>query len=318
MMFMALLANVDPDERWLATASRMADFVESQVLPEHRWYDYETFFSCSKQASDPRDPRTGVLPQNSQSKWWAAEGMRLLAELTGDARHLVLLNRCLEDLIWHQQVWNAPYLSIDTFGGFGSMNTDGEWNDARQGCIAPVLMDSYLLTGDPHHFERGVAALRACYTTMLHPAMRAVAPGNMARYREQDRGAIYENYAHLGFDRLCAGYLEPDWGAGTAAWATAHAANFYGEIFIDLHGRQVFGIDGWHVPDWSHVDSPGDALPGGRVELTIEDRIERAPRDSIAVSVRQSAKEQPRIVTASLTPFGPTTAARTYHARITL
>ncbi len=231
LMFMAQLAALDEDERWLDSARRMAEFIEEHVLPDHRWYDYETFYSCSKQRRPARDPRSGVLPQNTQCKWWAAEGMRLLAEITGEDHYVELLQRCLDDLLWHQQIWDAPYLSIDTFGGFGSMNTDAEWNDARQGCIAPVLMDSYGVTGDPQHFQRGVAALRACYTTLLHPAMREWAPGNMAHYREEDRGAIYENYAHLGFDRVCAGYLEPDWGAGTAAWATAHAWQFYGDVF---------------------------------------------------------------------------------------
>jgi len=261
LMFMATLASLDDDERWLASARRMADFIERSVLPDHRWYDYETFFSCSRQRRPPRDPRTGVLPQSTQSKWWAAEGARLLARVTGEARYRELLLRCLDDLLWHQQVWDAPYLSIDTFGGFGSMNTDAEWNDARQGCIAPVLLDSYLETRDPHHFERGVAALRACYTTMLHPAMREVAAGNMVRYRERDRGAIYENYAHLGFDRVCAGYLEPDWGAGTAAYATAHAAHFYGDLFVDLDPGHAFGLNGCSVLSLERV---GDEV---RLEL---------------------------------------------------
>ncbi len=92
--------------------------------------------------------------------------------------------------------------------------------------------------------EMGVAFL---FAPSLHPAMREVAPGNMARYRERDRGAIYENYAHLGFDRVCAGYLEPDWGAGTAAYATAHATHFYGDVFVDLDLGHAFGLNGCSV-----------------------------------------------------------------------
>ncbi len=272
MMFMAMLASLDRDEKWLHSAGRMADFITREVLPDHKWYDYETFYSCSKQRKDPRDPRTGVLPQNTMSKWWAAEGARILAEITGEEKYFNLLLKCLDDLLWHQQVWDAPYISINTFGGFGSMNTDGEWNDARQGCIAPVLMDAYLLTGDPHHFQRGVAALRSCYTTMLHPAMREVAPGNMAHYRESDRGAVYENYAHLGYDSVCAGYLEPDWGAGTAAYATAHASKFYGDVFIDLDREQAFGVNGVAVKG---LEREGDIVRL-KTEAMVEDM--REPR----------------------------------------
>jgi len=111
-------------------------------------------------------------------------------------------------------------------------------------------MDSYLATGDPSLFERGVAALRACYTTMLHPALKEVAPGNMVYYRESDRGAVYENYAHIGIDRVIAGYLEPDWGAGTAAFATAHTRKFFGDLFVDLEGGHAFGINGCAVTEF--------------------------------------------------------------------
>jgi len=279
MMFMALLALVDGDEQALASAKKMADFIEKEVLPEHKWYDYETFYSCSKQRTPPRDPRSGMLPQNTMSMLWATEGMRLLFELTGEARYLDFLLRCLDDLLFFQQAWDAPYISINTFGGFCCMLSDAEWNDARQGIIAPVLMDSYLATGDPEHFQRGVSALRACYTTMLSPAMRDVAPGNMVHYRESDRGAIYENYGHIGIDRVIAGYLEPDWGAGTAAFATAHALKFYGDVFVDLDRGQAFGVNG--------CDVTGMRKDGESVWIDVTSKV--PDLESISVVVRGAA-----------------------------
>lgn len=266
MMFMAMLALEDKDEQALTSARRMAGFIEREVLPEHKWFDYETFYSCSKQRRPPRCPRTEAFPQNTMSMWWAAEGARLLYAATGEDRFKELLLQCLDDLLFHQQVWDPPYLSINAFGGFGSMNTDGEWNDARQGAIAPVLMDSYLAVGDPSLFERGVAALRACYTTMLHPALKEVAPGNMVHYRESDRGAVYENYAHIGIDRVIAGYLEPDWGAGTAAFATAHARKFFGDLFVDLEGGHAFAINGCAVTSFQ--------TEGGQVRVEVEKVID--------------------------------------------
>ncbi|MBC7253601.1 MAG: hypothetical protein H5T72_06510 [Actinobacteria bacterium] len=90
-------------------------------------------------------------------------------------------------------------MSIDLLGGFASRNTDGEWNDARQGLVAPLLVDHYLHTGEKELLERGLAALRACFATMYlgrepYPLMR---PSLL--------GAIEENYAHSGFDGTTAG-----------------------------------------------------------------------------------------------------------------
>ena len=262
MMFMALLAALDKDEAVLESAKKMAGFIEEQVLPKHLWYDYETVFSCSRHPQRFMDKRTGIPPQNGMSMLWATEGSRLLFELTGEPRYLELMKKCLDDLLWLQQIWNASVVSINPFGGFGSMNTDAEWNDARQGIIAPVLLDAYRATGDPHYFQRGVAAVRACYITMLHPAMKEVAPGNMVYYRDSDYGSIYENYAHNGFDRVIWGYLEPDWGAGTAVYASAHAMKFYGDLFVDLKRDNAFGINGCNVKKLQRE--------GSRIKLDVE------------------------------------------------
>ncbi len=265
MMFMAMLASVDGDEAALEAARKMAKFIEREVIPEHKWFDYETFYSCSRQPKEPRDPRTGIFPVNTMSMRWAVEGARLLFEITGEEQYRELLLKCLDDLLWHHQVWDAPVHSINTFGGFSCMNTDAEWNDARQGIFAPVLMDSYLITGDPHLFQRGVSAVRSCYTTMLHPAFKEVAPGNMVHYRESDRGAIYENYGHSGFDRIIGGYQHSDWGAGTALFATSHALKFYGDVFVDLNHGHAFGVNGCDVKQF---EKDGNAL-----RLTIESLV---------------------------------------------
>ena len=276
MMFMAMLAAADKDESAAASAGRMADFILREVIPEQKWFDYETFYSCTRQPRKCRDQRSGMYPANSMSMCWAAEGARILYELTGEPRFLELLQRSLDALLWRQQVWDNPTRSINTFGGFNSMNTDAEWNDARQGMIAPVLMDCYRVFGEPEYFERGVGALRSCYTTMLHPALREVAPGNMVHYRETDRGAVYENYAHTGYDRVIAGYQMPDWGAGTAAFATAHSLKFYGDVFVDLKFGHAFGVNGCVVKSFERQGAlmklQTETLVPGLPELTVKVR----------------------------------------------
>jgi len=293
LMFMAMLASMDNDEAVLDGARRMADFIEREVIPEHKWIDYETVYSCSRHFGKLVDPRSGRYARNSMSIGWATEGARLLYEITGEEKHLELMLRCLDDLLWHQQIWDAPVHSIDTFGGFGSQNTDAEWNDARQGQFAPILLDIYKTTGDPHHFQRGVSAVRSCYTTMLHPAFEEVAPGNMVNYRESDKGAVYENYGHAGFDNVIGGYQHADWGAGTAAFATGHALKHYGDVFIDLNHGHAFGINGCVV---NAFEREGDKL-----RLDIESKI--PGHDQWRVVIRGAGPDTTLFVNGTGHPF---------------
>ncbi|MFX1390491.1 MAG: hypothetical protein ACFE9Z_10540 [Promethearchaeota archaeon] len=53
-------------------------------------------------------------------------------KITREDKYLVLGERTLAILSLFQQVWNMPYISINTFGGFGVQNADAELNDARQ------------------------------------------------------------------------------------------------------------------------------------------------------------------------------------------
>ncbi len=265
LMFMALLAIVDKNEAALESAKRMAEFLEREVIPGHLWYDYETFFSCTRKRLDFEDRRSTVPPQNGMSLCWASEGLRLMFEATRDEKYKGLMLAALDDLSFLQQAWDASVLSINTFGGFASINTDAEWNDAKQGLNAPVMMDSYLATGIPEYFQRGVAALRSCYATMLHPAFAEICPGNMIHYKEKYKGTIYENYSHSGRDNVIAGYQQPDWGAGTAAFATAHAGLFYGDIYINLDHGHAFGINGCVVKRFE--------VKGETVELDVESKV---------------------------------------------
>jgi len=95
-----------------------------------------------------------------------------------------MLQKCLDDLLWSQQVWNPPFLSINAFGGFASMNSDAEWNDARQGIIAPVLMDCYGITGtgtcSNGEWPRCARASPPCSTRY-----EEIAPGNMSSTANQ-------------------------------------------------------------------------------------------------------------------------------------
>jgi len=152
--------------------------------------------------------------------------------------------------------------------------------------FAETLAGYYGLTGDARYFERAVAALRASYTTMICPENKHVAPGNLGRMRPKDIGGMYENYAHLGYDRRAPGYIMFDWGSGGAMAATQRMRRAYGDIFIDFENKRVFGID-YCVADSLRSDSKTVsfdlAVKGKSREMKIKGR--GAPKRKIELKI---------------------------------
>lgn len=220
-MFLSELYLVEKNEKYLQSAEKGANFIEKEVIPENKWYDFETFFSCSKKKIGMKDKFTGLYPQNNLCIYWACETFKNLYKITKKEKYLNLGTRCLDLLCLYQQIWNANFLSFNTFGGFGVMNTDAEWNDSRQALFAITLLDYYLLTKKSEYFKRGISALKASFVLMLIPENKKIAPGNVITLRKNDYGAIYENYGHLGYDRRAPGYVMFDWGIGTACTTSA-------------------------------------------------------------------------------------------------
>ncbi len=245
-MFLARLHRVTPNKEYTAAVSKALQFIEREVLPEEKWFDFELFYSCAGRPTgkDGPDPYTGCYPANTLSMYWAAQAALDLHKTGKQPEALTMARRYLARVSMFQQVWDTPRLSINTLGGFGVMNADAEFNDARQGLFAPLYLATYRATGEAEFFERGVAALRSCYTTMLCEANHAVAPGNMIFYRDLDCGSILENYGHQGWDAITSGYLSPDWGCATALYASGLTFRHHGQIFVDVTRRQAFGIDG--------------------------------------------------------------------------
>jgi hypothetical protein len=235
-MFWARHHLATGDRESLAAAKLALKFIETKVLPTDDWSDYELLLSCAGRFTGEQgpDPYTGCRPANTLSMYWAARASLDVHEATGQRRYLELTERIVDRLNQYQQAFDHPGLSINTFGGFGVMNVDAEFNDARQGLFVPLYLDLHRATGNVEYLERGVAALRACFTTMLIERQKEVAPGNMARFRPSDRGAITENYGHTGRDEPTAGYLSPHWGCGTALYAAGMAFKEHRELLAKL------------------------------------------------------------------------------------
>jgi hypothetical protein len=223
LLALAELARVLPDQDperdlFVNAACRIAHWLERWVYPQGRWIDFEVYFSCSAKPLDFYDHRSGQWPQNTLCMHMAAAGFLALYELKKEARFLQLARRAMDRLSLYQQVWDPPFFNFYGFGGYGVMNTDGEWNDARQAQFADTHLDFYRVLGDPEHLERALAACRASFTTLFLPASSGVYPTGWCR---QPRGLAAENHAHGGTDHLC-GVSGFDWGSGSALATAAY------------------------------------------------------------------------------------------------
>jgi len=249
--------------------ARLADFLCREVVPTGRYFDYETFLSCSYKSFDFSDPHTRIPPQNTLSMAWTAECLLKAghsAAGTPDQRAawLTAARRALDQLCLYQQVWEPPFLSYRAFGGFGVMNTDGEWSDARQALFGLLLIDAYRVFAEPEYLARGVAALRAAFALQAIPENRNICPTiydgacpNWPRTASWDfrwdrspsemqklpAGKSVENYGHGGYDSpgVRSGF---DWGEGSAAACAMIATERCGDVFIDQASGRVVGIDG--------------------------------------------------------------------------
>ncbi|HEY2018273.1 MAG TPA: hypothetical protein VGH38_32430, partial [Bryobacteraceae bacterium] len=133
-------------------------------------------------------------------------------------------------------------------GGFGVMNADGEWNDARQSLVAPLYLDYYRATGEPEYFERGVSALRASFAMLYCPEneeVRRAYEKTHPFFGPESYGFMMENIAHGGPGANEIGpFTIFTWGNGAALAAAATVRDRFGDLYVDPKRKRAFGIDG--------------------------------------------------------------------------
>lgn len=219
-------------EAYREAARRGARFLES-VVRDARWEDFETYYSCAPWgAADQlgrRVRRNGVFKQNTLSIAWCAEALLRAFTDQGRGCHLALARRCLAELSLYQAVHDPPFLTAPALGGFGVMNGDCEWNDARQSLFAPLLLEAHAITKDEQLFERGVAALRASFTMMYCPENARLARSYEARFPSfgpESHGFMMENQGHAGSDEIGT-FTIFTWGNGSALEAAAKVRDLY-------------------------------------------------------------------------------------------
>lgn len=221
------------------------DHIEREILPRQKFEDFELYFSCSQKPLEFYDPVTEMYGQNTLSMQWCAEAFRLGYQLFKREQDYNNAIYCVELLCLYQQIWNPPYLSFYAFGGFGVMNTDAEWNDARQAQFAITLANFYDLTGNKEYMERALSAAKASFTLMAIEENKNIAPlnykGTMKNF--EIHGGMAENYGHCGKD--CRSFQSGfHWGTGSALCTSIILQNRYGDIFVDFNHKDAFGING--------------------------------------------------------------------------
>jgi hypothetical protein len=201
-----------------------------------------------------RVERNGMFKQNTLSIFWCAEAFLAAHRVLKDARWLEIGRRCLDELSLQQQVWNPPFIAAPCHGGFGVMNADGEWNDARQSLFAPLYLEYYKATGQSEYFERGVAALRASFAMLYcpeNPLVRKQYELKFPFFGEESFGFMMENIAHTGPAPADGSAIGPftiyTWGNGAALATAAKIRDLYGDVYVDAERRQAFGLDGFQA-----------------------------------------------------------------------
>lgn len=218
------------------SARRALRFLEG-VVREARWEDFETYWSCAPWGSEAqlarRVGRNGVFKQNSLSIGWCAEAFLAAYACDRQAEHLAMARRCLAELSLYQSVWNPPFLTAPAHGGFGVMNADCEWNDARQSLFSPLFFRAHELAYDPELFERGAAALRASFSMMYCPENAVLKKSYEAKYPffgSESYGFMMENQGHAASDEIGT-FTIFTWGNGSALAAAATVRDEWPEGF---------------------------------------------------------------------------------------
>jgi hypothetical protein len=230
------LAAREPEQHAWMKAARAGLAFLAGVIAGARWEDFETYYSCAPWGAPElcgrRVPRNGVYKQNTLSIAWCAEAMLAAFVATRKRRYLRLAERCASELALYQSVWDPPWLPAPAHGGFGVMNADSEWNDARQSLFAPLFLDLYRHTRDETLKERGLAALRASFSMLYCPENAALAKAYERRFPffgAESYGFMMENQGHGAGDPI-GDFCIFTWGNGSALATAATVIDEYSDI----------------------------------------------------------------------------------------
>lgn len=227
VLFLLELYKASHQSAYLSAARKGLAFLDREVIPRRKWYDFETFWSCS-----PRliafDSRTRQWPANDLALIHATAAYLAAYQLTRERAYLDRGEALVDYLLLYQQSWTNPVLEGLTgpamlLGGFTTQNSDAEWSDARQSLAGNVLIDYYRAMGKAEYLERGVEALRAQFP---------VSPS--------------ENWAHGGYGAK-AGVSSFHWGSGSGMAGIEIDEEYLRDAVFDVAAKRGVGVNGLNL-----------------------------------------------------------------------
>lgn len=239
--FLLKLYEITRKKVYKQAALHAMDAVVREIIPEGRWEDFETYWSCSRYGSQElvgkKVPRNNLYKQNNLSMFWTAEALLACYRATKRKEYLRYGRRTLDEMLMTQASWQPPYMYVKVLGGFGVLNADGEWNDSRQSLFAELILRYGKLLREPEYTERGYAALRASFVMMYcpeNPQTRKQWEKVYPFFGPEDYGFTMENYGHGGRTSLdgegMGEFTIYDWGNGAAAEAYNRILDTFGKI----------------------------------------------------------------------------------------
>lgn len=217
------------DSRFIEAAKKAIDAVCEEIVPNGRWEDFETYWSCSSFWNDhvgEKIRRNNMYKQCNLSMFFTAWALLELYELQKEKKYLIIGQRVLDEMLMTQSSYQPKNMPIPTLGGFGVLNADAELNDARQSLFAELILRYGEILGLKEYEERGAAALKRSFTMMYcpeNPEVKIQWEKVWPFLNERDYGFSMENYGHNGytdFDGMGIGeFTIYDWGNGAAAEA---------------------------------------------------------------------------------------------------
>lgn len=242
--FLFELFEITKNERYKTAALTAIDAVANYRMLKGQWEDFETYWSCSdygdKTLVGKKAARNNMYKQNNLSIYWTAQALLKAYEVTSNEKYIKQGRRALDELLMYQSVWQPPFIYVDAVGGFGVMNFDGEWNDARQSLFSELLVQYGKVLHSDQYIQRGLAALKASFWMIYSPENERTKKQWEAKWKffgKEDYGFMMENYGHGG-QASNAGigigeFTIYDWGNGAAAEAYNRMLDHYGENFIE-------------------------------------------------------------------------------------
>ncbi|MFA7103718.1 MAG: hypothetical protein WC165_01020 [Dysgonamonadaceae bacterium] len=239
--FLLKLYELTGKQEYKEAALKSMDAVIRENISTGRWEDFETYWSCSRYGSDnlvgEKVTRNNMYKQNNFSMFWTAEALLECYRITKQQRYLELGQRTLDELLMTQASWQPPYMYVNVLGGFGVLNADAEWNDARQSLFAELILQYGKLLDMQEYTERGNAALKASFVMMyspLNPVTKKQWEKVNSFFGPEDYGFTMENYGHGGRTgpegEGMGEFTIYDWGNGAAAEAYNRILDKFGTI----------------------------------------------------------------------------------------